>query len=578
MQRLSWTGNPIVDTGLAVAVVRAGKQSPDEMSIADFQDVIGDGQWLVDANSKLNAYVALFANGFLNRSNKKAMDDGTEQGKYKRILIELKNHLSNTTIDNQLVCECTGEFPAANQFLRELTVRLRQEGVLKDSQNLDLGRNAFPLLGSLGNDAGALPAASREPRVSAFAMLCAQLAPLAAVMLKGKVAFFQYTEPSLLLIHVDRVYRETLGKVQTASAGSKIGGIGQGEGTARTARLLIDNARILLDEFFKLKRHRRLSELPESVALNLWLVLNSGTKVDSDLIEIPNHSLQLLWQLADQHFKEVDDLLKREGKKWTEQLLQCVTMKLDYDLLYSKKGNKPATKELFALYQTNVFERPRITLQVAEWIAACLKARVRDKKDRKQLEEYTKYLGESKDSKRLRPTLKRTFVELAEEGLLNYESYSALFPIEQLQPMRVATFGWKYLWFYLNHDELSAEQPQFTEEDLMQIDNEFRHEIRRFARDVFAYYVEKYGLEKFQKRILEGFRNNRIRVADLQRWFINLGELKPGYTNDDWDRLCRDEYSVNRVGEVVFQLRLELANLYRANSAMAQEINQAKGE
>lgn len=559
MQRLSWTGNPIVDTGLAVAIVRAGKQSPDEMSIADFQDLIGDGQWLVDANSKLNAYVALFANGFLNRSNKKAMDDGTEPAKYKRILIELKNHLSNTTIDNQPVCECTGEFPAANQFLRELTVRLRQEGVLKESQNLDLGRNAFPLLGSLGNDAGALPAASREPRVSAFAMLCAQIAPLAAVMLKGKVAFFQYTEPSLLLILVDRVYRETLVKVQTAPAGSKIGGIGQGGGTASTTQLL-------LDEFFRLKGLRRISRLPESVALNLWLVANSGTKVDSELIEIPNHSLQLLWQIAERHYKDMSNLLKRESKKWTGQLLQSVTMKLDYDLLYPTKGNKPVTKELFALYQTNVFERPRIILQVAEWIASCLKARVRDKKDRKQLEGYTKYLMESKDSKKLRPMLKRAFVELAEEGLLNYDSYSALFPIEQLQPVRVATFGWKYIWFYLNHDELSAKQPQFTEEDLMQIDNEFRHEIRRFARDIFDYYVEKHGLEKFQKRILEGFRNNRIRVADLQRWFINLGELKPGYTNDDWDRLCRDEYSGNRVGEVVFQLRLELANLYRTNS------------
>ncbi len=559
MRSLSWTGNPIVDTGLAVAVIRAGKQSPDEMSIADFQGVIGDSQWLVDANSKLNAYVALFANGFLNRSNRKAMDDGTEPKKYQRILIELNKHLSSTTVKNQPVCECTGDFPAANQFLRELTVRLRQEGVIKDSQNLDLGRNAFPLLGSLGNDAGALPAASREPRVSAFAMLCAQLAPLAAVMLKGKVAFFQYTDPSLLLTHVDSVYRNTWSKVQISKSSSKIGGEGQGGGTTQTTRLL-------LDEFLRLKRMRRLSKLPESVALNLWLVANSGTKVDSELIEIPNHSLQLLWQLADRHYNDVEVLLKRESKKWTEQLLQCVTMKLDYELLYPKKGNKPATKELFALYQTNVFERPRIILQVAEWIAACLKARVRDKKDRKQMEEYLKYLGESKDAKKLRPKLKRTFIELAEDGLLDYNSYSALFPIEQLQPVRIATFGWKYIWFYLNHDELLAEQPQFTEEDLMQIDNEFRHEICRFARDVFDYYVEKHGLEKFQKRILEGFHNNRIRVADLQRWFINLGELKPGYTNDDWDRLCRDEYGVNRVGEVVFQLRLELANLYRTNS------------
>lgn len=72
MQNFSWTNNPIVDKGLAVAIVRAKKQSPEEMSITDFQVIIGDAQWLFDANSKLNAYVALFANGFLNRSNVKA--------------------------------------------------------------------------------------------------------------------------------------------------------------------------------------------------------------------------------------------------------------------------------------------------------------------------------------------------------------------------------------------------------------------------------------------------------------------------------------------------------------------------
>jgi hypothetical protein len=70
-----------------------------------------------------------------------------------------------------------------------------------------------------------------------------------------------------------------------------------------------------------------------------------------------------------------------------------------------------------------------------------------------------------------------------------------------------------------------------------------------------------------------------MRVLDLQRWFVNLGELKPGYTNDDWDRLCRDEYGANRVGELVFQLRLELANLYRTNKNLSvPEINEAKGE
>lgn len=65
--------------------------------------------------------------------------------------------------------------------------------------------------------------------------------------------------------------------------------------------------------------------------------------------------------------------------------------------------------------------------------------------------------------------------------------------------------------------------------------------------------------------MLEGFRNNKIRDFDLQNWFCNLAEItgKEGYTLDSWDDLCRDENGINNTYELRFQLRLELANLYR---------------
>jgi len=50
---------------------------------------------------------------------------------------------------------------------------------------------------------------------------------------------------------------------------------------------------------------------------------------------------------------------------------------------------------------------------------------------------------------------------------------------------------------------------------------------------------------------------------DLQKWFLNLAEIKEGYTNEDWDSLCRDENGNNNIWELMFQLRLELTNLYR---------------
>lgn len=37
MPLFNWTGNPWVDEGLAVAVVRANKRSPEEMTLEDFK-------------------------------------------------------------------------------------------------------------------------------------------------------------------------------------------------------------------------------------------------------------------------------------------------------------------------------------------------------------------------------------------------------------------------------------------------------------------------------------------------------------------------------------------------------------
>ena len=99
----------------------------------------------------------------------------------------------------------------------------------------------------------------------------------------------------------------------------------------------------------------------------------------------------------------------------------------------------------------------------------------------------------------------------------------------------------------------------------MSIESDFRKTIKQFAKDIFDWYVSKHGEEKFKRVILGGFRDNKIKDANLQRWFCNLAEIqgKENYTNEAWDDLCRNENGINNTYELRFQLRLELANLYR---------------
>ena len=657
MPLFNWTGNPWVDAGLAVAIIKANKRSPEEMTIEDFKGVIGDGEWLVQANEHLNSYACLFANAFLNRSVK-AKDKPAQRIKYKRIIKALVDDLEKSIsipVDSTNCCECTGIFPAANETLTLLTEEFRKENILKKDQRLDIGRNAFPLIGSITNDAGALPAASREPQLSAFALLCAQMASLAAVMLRGKIAFFQYTEPNLTIPHVRSIYNDTDAKLQLIKAENKdssISAIGTGKGSQSLTL-------ILLDEFNRLKTTLEVKDLPDHVALNLWLLINSGQNCDCEIIEIPNSSLKFLWEAGTKFPDEIKGFLKKEKHK---SILDCIENRDDYFSFYpfqklkpipgelvnrakamlsaqnrvkaddmevkeaaefdaitqaqivtaedkekkkAKKNlpkknvkketqknivqllndeykqnkrpeikdlinqvnesiSKPASKELFALYQTKVMGRPLMALSAAEWIAYNLKERLKDK-ERKQIELFVQYLGDFKDVKKCKPAVRQLLGEFAESGILTYEQYVALFPIIGNKPIRVDSFGWRYIWFYLNHDELNVNSPDFAEEDTMSIENDFQKRIKRFASDVFEWYISKHGEAKFKRVILDGFRNNKIKDADLQRWFCNLAEIagKEDYTNEAWDSLCRDENGTNRTYELRFQLRLELANLYR---------------
>ncbi len=101
--------------------------------------------------------------------------------------------------------------------------------------------------------------------------------------------------------------------------------------------------------------------------------------------------------------------------------------------------------------------------------------------------------------------------------------------------------------------------------------------IKQFARDVFDHYSEWHGLGRVKRDILDAFRHGNITTGDLQRWFCNLAETKEGYTNEDWDDLCRDEDGNNVTAELRFQFRLEIANLYR-HAVEKQQAKQTQKE
>ncbi len=556
MAILNWTGNPLVDTGLAVMIARAGKEKIEDFTADDFNNVVSDGIWLAKANRQLKAFAMVVGinspltnpslNSSLRKKNGGKLDPRDDEGlkQYCKLLIELKESaLKDLKEESALkgksgkfLCESCGERPAT-EVLSKYKKRI--------------GRDWFPLAGSIGSDAQTLPAASRTARICSQCLLSIQFLPLGSIIVGGKIACFQYTYMELTQLFVKKIYKETINNLQLLKSGDKLPAIGQGKGTKIA---LIE----LIDTMYELQSNKRIYELPQFTSLNIWLFSNSGQEPDSDLIEIPNDALTFLWNAAMLRREEIEKLVMKESKKIDFQLLECIKRKSEYAGFYPQKETKPASKELFELYHTKVLGNSSSKLKIAEWLAYQIKTKLStgNKNDNKLLSKLIKEAA-YKD-KELLAKIKGIFAELAEEGLFSLEDYSLLFPREtETKQIRIKNDGFKWIWFYLNHENINDKKPEGG-------DNLFTHPlIKAFAKDTFDYYQKEKGMKYIEKKILDAFKKGEITTSDLQRWFINLAKIKEGYTNEKWDDLCRDDNGNNMTNEVRFQFRLEMANLYR---------------
>ncbi len=480
MNHFEWTGNPFVDTGLAVLVAKAQKQSLAEVTKDDFKNVFSDIKWLGNTNRKLKAYsLVIGTNGpltqpgfskdtlekslikqlintaFLEYSgnkfsgiegirllahkyNKKPedltlndFDSFNSDERWKRITKQLLNDFSgllgnadrlipfkikkcdppdkqlnekitaknsnakqtsklqqenrselevlkrriSAPLDWQLsqysifietlledvisnkhqvnaLCEVTGL--KATNALEKIPSRMGRELELSPSEKskieakkYQIGRDWFPLAGSLGNDAQSLPAGSRSPYISSLALLMAQLLPMGVVAISrnvnGKIKSYlvclQFNVPEVNTLIVKDIYDKVMAKIDFATEKKKLKTIGTEKGSKSLALFL-------LNKFRELKDHKEFHDI-HNLHLNVWMFSNFGTGADCDYFEIPNPSLQFLQTAASSHYEEIRGLLSKEvqtGCKYS--LLDAIERKEDYEPLYPHPGSKPMPSNL----------------------------------------------------------------------------------------------------------------------------------------------------------------------------------------------------------------------------------------
>jgi CRISPR-associated protein Cst1 len=619
--KIDMTGNPFVDTGIFTIKSHLAKEQsgePKEFLQAEdikaaFESKDGFGRWLAKANRQLNAFMMVCGknspltnsatNKWLDKEKNPGFLDERDSGwkNYLKTLELLVEELTEVAESEDLInnlCESCGERQASK--------------VLKSAT-----REWFPLAGSLGSDAQALPAASRSPRICPLCLIAVQWLSLGTCVFNRGLACFQFTEPYLSQSVTEAFYNENRLYLGQTPSDKKIP-IPNSKDATKSKFKNESLSLLLFEKIRDLKIKRHFEDLHESVTLNIWTFSNSGQSPDCEVFEIPNNALQFFFD-ALVHESELRSILEREdpAKPFTH-LLAAIEQKREYDGFYPRKLKKGETQssiasiKLFELYQRKVLGRSQVSLDgaklFAKYVYETLKAEAAtDKNKKKFLEQILKENPRWAKEQNIRIDLRRMFARFCEEGALTLNHYVALFTVANLDgvvdltPEKAATYwrpvepfgqpkgvavrrtnhGWGLFWFYLHHaangtlefDNKQASETAFSEKELAMFTNP---KIKSFANDVFEMYMERRGgsdtrrgLEWIKKNILDNFSRGRINQTYLRSWFNQLAEKpdKENYANEDFDALCRDDWGNLVVGELLFQTRLELANLYRRKLA-----------
>jgi hypothetical protein len=550
------TGNPFVDTGLNVLVHLAGLSNVDELTTEIIRNT-HDGRMLAQVNARLKSFTMVFGTngpltqtGYRPKGRKKELSE-KNIGAYTNVLAAYL-HGVESLASGRSVCEICGE-KYTFDFDGMVRKALSDAGV-EDHGTKQIGREWFPLAGSIGNDAQALPSASRGISICPKCLFAVHYMPLGLMLMQGRLVCFQSTMPRIALELIGDIVDEYREKIDATEG--KVEMIGGKEGTTAVTRRLMA---------WMKKRHDVIHEedLSQESTLYAWLFTNSGASADCELLAIPNSALQFLWMARKQGLDdELLSLLKGEDKRPEYQLLSCIQTGRDYRGLYPFKGSKGASPDLYALYQQIVLNKSYAALSTASSLAKTFMQSI-DSKDRKQVQKSGYIEGETGLAGRKK--MRASMLQMGKDGEMPLATYDTLFPTVQRHPIRIDFNGWRIIGYYLFRPDAIVKNFVPASDSQGEGMVTTHPKILEAARLYFDDYVNRKSLEHFERHVLNEF--NRTYPNEV-RWlrydiFVRLAKDHPDFTYGDWDEFVLDDNGQSRTQELVFQMRLALANLYR---------------
>ncbi len=512
------TGNPFVDTGLAVIAAKAGCSSVGELTLKKMSEVHGNGEWLARTNKDLKSTSMIFTINSLS-THPGIKPPETRVKYYSAITSAILNSIGAE--EKQERCECCG---AEKSLDLDALVRrtLLPLGYPDDERHV--GRDWFPLAGSISSDAQALPSASRTPNICSTCLFAVHYLPLGAILMNGRLAIFQSTSERFWFRYVTRIAYDVMNRIT----------IGEKEtlGAKRGSTAVVEEAFKAMDEI-------RDVGLEPGTTLFVWRFSNSGTGPDCEVEEIPSHALEFLYEAKNHGFeREILRLMSREGKN---QFLQAIQGRKEYYPLYPRGKHPGADPKLFHLYHSMVRQTPSGVLETAHSIAEY----AREEMEKQRFDKASKELHADR---REQNTIRRLIAEMAAKGTLTPSDYIALFSSSG-QGAEVRPEAWRIIEYYMKTDSYGESAVKVSSPEPLDTS-------QYYAATLFSDYLESHGKDRFQREVLNQMEIGKIGTPWLQRSFVRAAEKHPGFSYGDWKALTYTPSGWDASREVLFRMRL----------------------
>ncbi len=514
------TGNAFVDNGLAALATLSNCKTIDQLTLRKMKNVHKDGTKLARANSRLRSFIDIFTiNSII--TNPSFKDKEKCKRDYAKITTAMLNNIGNE--DNENMCEMCG-----NSRSMDLDKIVRK--VVKEGEKRDIGRDWFPLAGSIVNDAQSLPSGSRSLSVCATCMFAVQYLPQSVIKNRGMLTIFQSTSTTFWYKLVKSVVNEMTSKLSTKTKGDKIDTLGSGkEGGGMIA---IVNEMINLMEKMKLE---------PGTSLITWEFVN-GKKANYDTNEIPNYALVFLDKARQLGLRdEINTLIHKD-----KNLLYHIINRHDYLSLYPSKRheNDGVSPEFFLLYQTHIRNYNPSLLHTAFKIADYV---LKNKIDNRKHKDFGIDIDKSQDGGQ-RTRVKQWIVDMVQEGRITFDEYYDLFVTNDKNP-------WTLIKYYLLKPNVSFEKKQYT---ISNINTEHKKALQEIGTILYNSLIERKGEDRFKKEVLDRFAANKIGENWLRKQFEILHEQGEFDYTDNWNKLVRDD----NIYEALYLLRLLFTTLF----------------